>query len=266
MASSKVPVEWVTINPWQYNRARRYPGVYCNLRPHQRAKKEMEESLWLSDDIFVHEPVRRFLQALTPPCQVLMHFQGYGADKVGTALVSLDRVFWTSEPYPRLDFKHPPKFDLINGCPNFWGAFILMIAAAPGTHEEFAKADFRGEHFFEMLNELKLGATPFYSTEGVVTAEENEALAVLRALVYEPNLASLQRDVFIGSADRPEEAPALYLTARGLEAGGFEGMPHVDVPRRSVDPTLEAVRKYNLHTAGLLPELVKLASIQSRLV
>ncbi|MFA4818482.1 MAG: hypothetical protein WC621_01435 [Patescibacteria group bacterium] len=121
---------------------KQYPGmVWYNLRVEQRPHGQPRPK-WRpyqdSDDVC--EEIHRFLRALPKGSKIALHFQGYGT-KVGTAVVQVENVYWTSDGYPRLDFKHPKGFEKINGCPNFWGAFILAIALVMPEVECFAQAD-----------------------------------------------------------------------------------------------------------------------------
>lgn len=157
MATSKLPVDWVMVPEKLYGFRNQFPGVHLNLRLPQRAQREMERHEWPGDDIYVHKPVKMFLETLQTNSKVLMHFQGYGATDVGTALITVNSIYWTQDPYPRLDFKKSPEFLKINSCPNFWGAFILAITKADSSHDEFAREDSKGLLFYHCLEPMGLG-------------------------------------------------------------------------------------------------------------
>ncbi|MFZ1626622.1 MAG: hypothetical protein WAT81_02340 [Candidatus Moraniibacteriota bacterium] len=150
MPTSKAPGHTRLVSDALIGYAEANPAVLCNLRFGQRPippdetdfdRRVRETHHLISDQSLVYEPVRQFLKALPCGSKVLLHFQGYGAERLGTAVVAMQSIYWTSEDYPRLDFEHPPVFDSVNGCPNFWGAFILAIAAVPAHTEVFACRD-----------------------------------------------------------------------------------------------------------------------------
>ncbi len=150
------------------------PNVLCNLRFEQRPVPSDESDFdrrvralhyLTSDHSLVHEPVRQFLKALQPRSRVLLHFQGYGVEPLGTAVVEIQSIYWgRDDDYPRLDFEHPKAFGRINGCPNFWGAFILAIALVSPSTEVFARRDRTGRAFIRMANQMALPIGTF-STE-----------------------------------------------------------------------------------------------------
>ncbi|MGC9603613.1 MAG: hypothetical protein ABSF47_04065 [Minisyncoccia bacterium] len=165
MASSKLPVYFIPVPEKILNFAKQHTEVLCNLRPGQReevpAVTEMEirrkklEQLKASfgDDYWVDKPVQDFLRTVSTKIRqgarsvrVVLHFQGYGEEAVGTAVVDITNILWAEDDYPRLDFVHPAPMQEIHGCPNFWGAFILAIAPV-NSEVLFAKPDRTGEEF-----------------------------------------------------------------------------------------------------------------------
>lgn len=137
MPTSKEPVYTALVSDRIIAHAQVNPDIRCNLRFEQRPVPPDETGFErkvralhhrTSDHSLVYEPVRQFLKALQSGSRVLLHFQGYSANEIGTAMVVVDSIYWThGDDYPRLDFKRPEGFDQIHGCPNFWGAFILAI-------------------------------------------------------------------------------------------------------------------------------------------
>ncbi len=170
MASSKFPFDYVPVpeNLIQLARVRR-EEVACNLRPEQRPefagyatwpKEQQEEAqrtcLLQGDGFHLYDGVRFFLQELVKPSLISIHFQGYD-EKVGTVIVELRNIYWARDldptrPYARLDFDHPAGMEKVNGCPNFWGAFILAVARVSGREPAFIE-DPTGEVFANMVRE-----------------------------------------------------------------------------------------------------------------
>lgn len=165
MPTSKEPAHTAWVSEALIMCARANPNILCNLRFGQRPippgetdfdRRVRETHYLISDQPLVHEPVRLFLKSLQPGSKVVMHFQGYGAELLGTAVVKVESIFWTREGYPRLDFEHSKAFERINGCPNFWGAFILAIALAPPSTGVFARRDRTGRAFVRMANRMAI--------------------------------------------------------------------------------------------------------------
>jgi len=156
-----LPVHFASIPERLIRLSETNPDVFCNLRPHQRlitlpetAKtKSQRFSERHTDSYFVYAPVKDFLKSLEPKAKVLMHFQGYSAYDLGTAVVQVDSLYWVNdyEGYPRLDFKHPSRLKEIHGCPFFWGAFILAITLAPQSSEVFACRDRIARQFIHQI-------------------------------------------------------------------------------------------------------------------
>jgi hypothetical protein len=171
MASSKFPFDYVPVpeNLIQLSRARPQE-VACNLRPEQRPefagyltwsrerKEEAQRNCYLQGDGFhLHDSVRSLLRGLAKPSLIAIHFQGYD-EKVGTVIVELKNIYWAHDlnpllPYARLDFEHPSGMESVNGCPNFWGAFILAVACAPDRKPSFIE-DPTGDAFARVVREL----------------------------------------------------------------------------------------------------------------
>ncbi len=151
MASSKLPVDFIPVPQKIIELSKQDSRILCNLRPEQRPKGS--EEIRRSPDCWMHIPVNDFLKNIAPGKKVIMHFQGYGADKSGTAIVQINSMLWTMVgEYPRLDFLHSESFQEINGCPNFWGAFILAIAKVSSQAILFAKKDNDAEVFVESVS------------------------------------------------------------------------------------------------------------------
>jgi|GEM_PF-2505713 len=130
------------------------PGVYVNRPPEQRLVKPAYRSDYYYR-VFIDEPMRRYLKTLTQlPKQLLLHFRGYGR-QVGTVIIELKSIYWTidDDQYCRLDFKHPEEMGSLNGCPNFWGAFILAIAPVSESRN-FCAADPDGSEFVRLYREI----------------------------------------------------------------------------------------------------------------
>ncbi len=155
MASSKEPRHYVMISASLAAFINQYPGMaWYNLRVEQRLHGQPRPKFQpYQDSDDVCEEVRRFLKALPKGSKIALHFQGYG-DEVGTAVVQVENVYWTDDDYPRLDFKHPTGFEKINGCPNFWGAFILAIALVMPESECFAEADPNASVFMNLARKF----------------------------------------------------------------------------------------------------------------
>lgn len=171
MPSSKFPFDYVPVPENLIQLARTRPqDVVCNLRPEQRPefagfqtwpKERQREAqrtcLLQGDGLHLHDSVRFFLQELVRPSLIVIHFQGYD-EKVGTVIVELRNIYWArgldpTRPYARLDFDHPARMESVNGCPNFWGAFILAVARAPGLTPSFVE-DPTSDAFARMVREL----------------------------------------------------------------------------------------------------------------
>lgn len=229
MPTSKLPVEFVPVPRHLYILSGRLPGVCCNLRPEQRAREEMASGFeFMFESAFVHKPVLTFLKTLQPKTKVLMHFQGYGIKDHGTALVSINSIYWSEGDYPRLDFKHPPGFDTINGCPNFWGAFILAITLARDSDEEFAKADKNGWFFGQTVTQSELaqqGAVPLFTVDDGRVAKRHYV-----QLTMGDNWAcSSDKRVCSAIADFLNQLPPSIDPMEVIEAFG-RGKPHGKLP------------------------------------
>lgn len=187
MASSKEPHNYVMISVKLAEFVKQYPGMaWYNLRVEQRPHGQPRPKLQpYQDSDDVCEEVQRFLRALPKGSKIALHFQGYGTE-VGTAVVQVENVYWTSDDYPRLDFKHPEGFDKLMG-PNFWGAFILAIAMVMPESECFFQDDPNASVFMSLAGkfvqlieysfeyEVKL-ATKSKSVSGRGTKSEEEIL------------------------------------------------------------------------------------------
>ncbi len=151
MPSSKLPTDFILVPQKIIELSRLDPRILCNLRPEQRPKDS--EEVRRSPDCWMHIPVNDFLKNIIPGTKVIMHFQGYGADKSGTAIVQINSMLWTMVgEYPRLDFLHSESFQEINGCPNFWGAFILAIAKVSNKAKTFEQRDDDAEIFIQSVS------------------------------------------------------------------------------------------------------------------
>ncbi len=156
MSTSKFPHHVAPVSEALMQFSKACPYVFCNFRPRQRAAL-LDESVSIEypregmfdgyhDSDWIYDPVRQFLRVLSPGCKVLLHFQGYGDQDIGTAVIEM-RGAWWSNGYPRLDFEHPKGFDRINGCPNFWGSFILAIMNVPSDATIAVRKDRDAETF-----------------------------------------------------------------------------------------------------------------------
>lgn len=151
MPSSKLPTDFILVPQKIIELSKLDPRIICNLRPEQRLKDS--EDIRRSPDYWMHIPVNDFLKNIIPGTKVIIHFQGYGADKAGTAIVQINSMLWTMVgEYPRLDFLHSESFQEINGCPNFWGAFILAIAKVSNKAKPFAERDDDVEIFMQSVS------------------------------------------------------------------------------------------------------------------
>jgi hypothetical protein len=152
MATSKRPVDFIPVPQKIIELSKLDSRILCNLRPEQRSGEEAKRS-YRSDDYWMHTPVNVFLKNMVPGTKVIIHFQGYGPEKSGTAIVQVNSILWAfSSDYPRLDFIHPEVMKEIHGCPNFWGAFILAIAKVSSQAILFAKKDDDAEVFVESVS------------------------------------------------------------------------------------------------------------------
>jgi hypothetical protein len=150
MASSKLPVDFILVPQKIIELSKLDPRIFCNLRPEQRLRDS--EDIRRSPDCYMYTPVNDFLKNIVSGTKVIIHFQGYGADKSGTAIVQINSMLWTMVgEYPRLDFLHSESFQEINGCPNFWGAFILAIAKVSNKAKPFAQRDDDAEIFIQSV-------------------------------------------------------------------------------------------------------------------
>ena len=153
MATSKLPNQEAAVPANIIDLSMKLPSfIFCNLRLRQRSARTTTRRLpiFFSDKDEVYDSVHQFLRNLQPNTKVALLFQGYAKDKIGTAIVNIEKVFWTDDGYPRLDFKHPKELEEIHGCPNFWGAFILAIGAVKPETECFADADPDAWKFHEL--------------------------------------------------------------------------------------------------------------------
>ncbi len=144
MATSKLPIEYAPVPDWAITLGAS-GTITCNLRPNQRSRRLTEDDVdWsygqaLSDEIFA------FLKNLKGGETILILFQGYVAEKIGTAVVKVTGVYWTRDDLARLDFERPEGMDEVNGCPNFWTSMLLAAMRVPdGTPTSAKKGD---EHF-----------------------------------------------------------------------------------------------------------------------
>lgn len=162
MPTSKLPVEFVRVPADLIALAAVSPGLVCNLRPEQRPMRAgetadaCERRLFLEslgDAFWLDSPTREFLKKLDHPVKVLMHFQGYGPTELGTAVIELQSSEWFYD-YPKLHFVRPEGFEAIQGCPNFWGAFILALAVVPPETAIFARRDDTSRHYIELAQRL----------------------------------------------------------------------------------------------------------------
>lgn len=160
MPTSKLPVE----EPFFVHEAivslsRKNPTIFCNLHPLQRPDDQKPGRWdWYCDRVWVYKPVEKFLGRVAPKegdpkPKIALFFKGYGT-QIGTAVVELERVYWDSNGYPRLDFVHPIEMKRLHGCPNFWGAFILAIAKVRDDTEVFAIEDPEGLKFIEIAEKF----------------------------------------------------------------------------------------------------------------
>jgi len=154
MASSKLPVDFVLVSQSLIDFAKANLRVHCNIRPWQ-----LNPKCRLMFDSEVMDPgVMKYLKHFAQPGdRILLHFQGYGKKDIGTAVVELTGILWADQPpwqYPRLDFKHPAEMEDINGCPNFWGAFILAIAWVPAEAPLMCSRDADATTFMRLAAEL----------------------------------------------------------------------------------------------------------------
>ena len=165
MPSSMFPVETRLIPQELIALSQELPAVLANLRRQQRPiapnesdhEKRMREWAWkYMDGATVYQPVTDFLHKLPKRAKVLMCFQGYRVEDIGTAVIEIESIFWTNEKYPRLDFLHSKKLQQIHGCPNFWGAFILAIMKIPDETQLFTKQD---ADFSEFIRRARKAAT-----------------------------------------------------------------------------------------------------------
>ncbi len=146
MPTSKLPVDWLDVPESIIGASRQDPRIVCNLRPERRLEAQPK---WHIDDSWaLDKPALEFLRALTLPCRLMIHFQGYG-NEVGTAVVEVRTIGWFD--LPRLDFDHPPIMKEVHGCPNFWASFILAMANVPADTPIFAERDPKCRKFFEVL-------------------------------------------------------------------------------------------------------------------
>lgn len=162
MATSKLPSQFTKLSDGLPETLSGIRGVFVNWIPPegpwpdtQTGEKGTRE-VW-GDGIFVSYGVYWFLKGLATrlPVKVLLLFKGYGKEPIGVAVVEVTNIYWTSDDYPRLDFEHLLAFSEINGCPNFWGAFILAIAkVSPETRIFAAEEDLTCDKFIELAREL----------------------------------------------------------------------------------------------------------------
>ncbi|HEX9503299.1 MAG TPA: hypothetical protein VF974_03160 [Patescibacteria group bacterium] len=151
MVTSMLPGHFVMVPERVVNFCQQQPHVHSNRRLVQRP--ERVPRIITHDGIFVEERMRIFLKSLSLPAPVVMLFQGYGREDIGTTVILLKSIHWfgTLDDYPRLDFDHPPLLKQIHGCPDFWGAFIMAMAQVP--YQKFCAADPEGLQFIRICTE-----------------------------------------------------------------------------------------------------------------
>ncbi|MCX6720518.1 MAG: hypothetical protein NTW11_01815 [Candidatus Staskawiczbacteria bacterium] len=140
MPTSKLPVELAAIPKAVFELSWREPRVICNSQM-VNAPRPLKNWNTCGDSEFMNPCVTEFLSGLKLPATVALCFQGYGKRNIGTAVIRLESIYWTDEGrpgYPRLDFAHPKAMSQVNGCPNFWGAFILALFKLDDSTEVFA--------------------------------------------------------------------------------------------------------------------------------
>ena len=152
MASSKYPNEWVLVNRELIALAQKNTAVICNLRPGQKAEGNPRyEWPGAGSGAPCTKGILDFARTLSQGTKILLHFQGYGYE-VGTACVVVSSLVWNGEGFPRFNFARPDGFSEINGCPNFWGTFILAAARAPEGTVVFAMPDEHAQEFIRLLD------------------------------------------------------------------------------------------------------------------
>lgn len=156
MASSKHYFDQVRVPLAVMELFRAQPMVFVNRPPEQRTNIPTSPPPY-GDRIWVDEDMRQFLKSVEPllPMPMLLHFRGYGT-QVGTVIITLKAVSWTNdwEEFPRLDFEHPEAMKVVNGCPNFWGSFILAMAPL-GQYSDFGAEDPEGREFVRLYEQMR---------------------------------------------------------------------------------------------------------------
>lgn len=148
MASTKYPIHWIEF-PWftASDLASIPHAVYPNWRRAQRPPEGPHES----DELKTHRRHAgiggttaaamdfhhlKYLATITEPTLVLMDIQGYGAEKITTAMIILDKVYWCGgrpgDGLPRLDCHsvtgRPGEQYVLGKCEQHWGPLVLCIA------------------------------------------------------------------------------------------------------------------------------------------
>ncbi len=131
--------------------------IFCNLGPEQRPLSEIPKEKWVRTEelatnrIWIYRPVVEFLRTLKKGEKVLILFQTLGGE-VKTGILEINKIYWDSCDYPRLDFEQQAD----EGIFSFWGAFVIAIARVkPGTKTSLQE-DSQYERFKELSNEVVL--------------------------------------------------------------------------------------------------------------
>ncbi len=156
MASSKLPLEWISVPDNLIGLSTKFEKLHCNLRPDQRRSAEDTEELRHSttyfDGLFIQLRLRKFLRSLEgQTLRLAIHFQGYSKSSgVGTmVVVATPREI--SDEYFRLDFERNARIDSIYGCPNFWAGFILALCPVSDKTEIGAAGDLDAKFFIRLV-------------------------------------------------------------------------------------------------------------------